>query len=131
MGLNLNKAIIAGNLTRDVELKKTPAGRSVVAFSIAVNRSRKQTDGSYAKETDFIDCQAWEERAEFLNRYFHKGDAICVSGRIQKRQWKSQDGNVRYITEVVAEEILFVGSKVEKTQKSAEVQIPENEDLPF
>lgn len=135
MGLNLNKAIVAGNLTHDIELKKTPAGRSVVTFSVAVNRSKKQGDGSYERETDFIDCQAWEGRAEFLSRNFHKGDAVCVIGSIRKRQWKLQDGNIRYITEVIADEILFAGSKAAEGKPAGQApkfaELPIGEDLPF
>lgn len=111
MTLNLNKAIIAGNITRDIELRQTPSGISVASFSVAINRSKKGEDGNYIQETDFIDCQAWDKKAEFLGRNFRKGDPVCVVGSIRKRQWKSNDGTNRYATEVVAEDILFAGSK--------------------
>lgn len=111
MGLNLNKAIIAGNITRDIELRQTPSGISVASFSVAVTRSKKGTDGNYVQETDFIDCQAWDKKAEFLGRNFRKGDPVCVLGSIRKRQWKANDGTNRYATEVVADDILFAGSK--------------------
>lgn len=111
MGLNLNKAIIAGNITRDIELRQTTSGISVASFSVAVNRSKKRVDGKYIQETDFIDCQAWDKKAEFLNRNFRKGDPVCVVGFIRKRQWKANDGTNRYATEVIAEDILFAGSK--------------------
>lgn len=111
MTLNLNKAIIAGNITRDIELRQTPSGISVASFSVAINRSKKGKDGNYIQETDFIDCQAWDKKAEFLNRNFRKGDPVCVVGSIRKRQWKANDGTNRYATEVVAEDILFAGSK--------------------
>lgn len=111
MGLNLNKAIIAGNITHDIELRQTPSGISVASFSVAINRSKKGSDGNYIQETDFIDCQAWDKKAEFLGRNFRKGDPVCVVGSIRKRQWKANDGTNRYATEVVAEDILFAGSK--------------------
>lgn len=111
MGLNLNKAIIAGNITRDIELRQTPSGISVASFTVAVTRSKKGTDGNYVQETDFIDCQAWDKKAEFLGRNFRKGDPVCVLGSIRKRQWKANDGTNRYATEVVADDILFAGSK--------------------
>lgn len=111
MGLNLNKAIIAGNITRDIELRQTPSGISVASFTVAINRSKKGKDGNYIQETDFIDCQAWDKKAEFLNRNFRKGDPVYVVGSIRKRQWKANDGTNRYATEVIAEDILFAGSK--------------------
>ncbi len=111
MGLNLNKAIIAGNITRDIELRQTPSGISVASFTVAVTRSKKGTDGNYVQETDFIDCQAWDKKAEFLGRNFRKGDPVCVLGSIRKRQWKANDGTNRYATEVIADDILFAGSK--------------------
>lgn len=111
MTLNLNKAIIAGNITRDIELRQTPSGISVASFSVAVNRSKKRADGKYIQETDFIDCQTWGKKAEFLGRNFRKGDPVCVLGSIRKRQWKANDGTNRYATEVIADDILFAGSK--------------------
>lgn len=111
MGLNLNKAIIAGNITRDIELRQTPSGIAVASFTVAVTRSKKGSDGNYVQETDFIDCQAWDKKAEFLGRNFRKGDPVCVLGSIRKRQWKANDGTNRYATEVVADDILFAGSK--------------------
>lgn len=114
MGLNLNKAIIAGNITRDIELRQTPSGISVASFTVAVTRSKKGTDGNYVHETDFIDCQAWDKKAEFLGRNFRKGDPVCVLGSIRKRQWKANDGTNRYATEVVADDILFAGAKAQQ-----------------
>ena len=81
--LNLNKVILGGRLTADVEQKQTPSGVAVCNFSIAVNRK-------YSKEgeqqTDFINCQAWRQTAEFISKYFKKGSAICITGNIQTRQ---------------------------------------------
>lgn len=111
MGLNLNKAIIAGNITHNIELRQTPSGISVASFTVAVTRSKKGADGNYIQETDFIDCQAWDKKAEFLGRNFRKGDPVCVLGSIRKRQWKANDGTNRYATEVIADDILFAGSK--------------------
>lgn len=137
MGLNLNKAIIAGNITRDIELRQTPSGISVASFSVAINRSKKGSDGNYIQETDFIDCQAWDKKAEFLNRNFRKGDPVCVVGSIRKRQWKANDGTNRYATEVVAEDILFAGSKTPQEGTGAygganaqqQMQIPQGQPV--
>lgn len=108
--LNLNKVILGGRLTADVELKQTPSGVSVCSFGLAVNRK-------YSKEgeqqTDFINCQAWRGTAEFISKYFKKGSALCVVGSIQTRSWKDQNGNNRYATEVVVDEAMFVDGKTD------------------
>ena len=106
--LNLNKVVLAGRLTADPELKQTQSGISVTSFSLAVNRR-------YAKDqqqqTDFITVNAWRQTAEFITRYFKKGSAICIVGAIQTRSWQDQQGQKRYATEVVADELSFVESK--------------------
>ena len=108
MSLNLNKAVIAGRLTADPELKQTPSGLSVTSFSIAVDR---KTAKDAEKKTDFITIVAWRQTADFIARFFSKGSAICIVGSIQTRSWKDQNGNNRYATEVVADEAYFVESK--------------------
>lgn len=106
--LNLNKVVLVGRLTADVELKQSTSGVAVCSFTLAVNRR-------YAKEgeqsTDFISVVAWRDRAEFITRYFRKGSAICITGSIQTRSWKDKQGNNRYSTEVVVDEAMFVDSK--------------------
>jgi single-strand DNA-binding protein len=110
--LNLNKVILAGRLTADPELKKTQMNdTSVCSFTVAVNR-RFAKQGEQA-QTDFIDCVAWRQQAEFLSRYFRKGSSVCIIGSLQKRVWNDQQGNKRYSTEVIADEINFVDAKGE------------------
>lgn len=106
--LNLNKVILGGRLTNTPELKQTPSGVSVCSFSLAVNR---KTGKDQEQKTDFIECQAWRQTAEFISRYFRKGSSLCIVGNIQKRSWKDQNGNNRYATEVIVDEALFVDSK--------------------
>ena len=103
--LNLNKVILGGRLTSDIELKQTTSGFSVCSFSLAVNRRGKDAG------TDFIDCQAWRQTAEFLSRYFSKGSSLCVVGSLQKSEWTDKNGQKRYKTEVVVDEAMFVDSK--------------------
>lgn len=133
---NYNKVILGGRLTTTPELKTTPSGVFVTTFSIAVNR--KGTKG----ETDFINCQAWRNTAEFISKYFQKGSSICVTGQIQVRSWEDQQGNNRYVTEVVVDEANFVDSKSENTYsvdapqfESAEApqfeEITDDQTLPF
>lgn len=106
--LNLNKVILGGRLTADPELKQTPSGVSVCQFSLAVNR-RYSKEGE--QSTDFINCTAWRNTAEFISKYFRKGSSLCVVGQIQTRSWMDQNNQKRYATEVLVDEALFVDSK--------------------
>ena len=106
--LNLNKVVLSGRLTSDVELKQTQNGIAVATFTLAVNRRAVQ---GKPQETDFINCQAWRKTAEFISQYFGKGDAICVTGAIQTRSWNDNNGNKRFATEVVVDEAMFVDSR--------------------
>lgn len=135
---NFNKVILGGRLTADVELKQTQSGVSVCSFSLAVNR---KTGKDQEQKTDFIECQAWRQTAEFIARYFKKGSSLCIVGNIQKRSWKDQNGNNRYATEVIVDEALFVDSKNE-SQGTAEQannapiephyeELNTDDDLPF
>lgn len=110
---NLNKVLLGGRLTADVELKQTPSGVSVAQFSLAVNR-KYQADGQ--QQTDFINCVAWRQTAEFIGKYFRKGSSLCVVGQVQTRTWTDQNNQKRYATEVIVEEALFVDSKNEAQQ---------------
>lgn len=118
MSLNLNKVVLAGRVTADVELKQTPSGVSVVSFTIAVNRRyvSKSNEAQAQQQADFINVTAWRTTAEFISKYFHKGSAICITGSIQTRKWQDQQGNNRYTTEVVADEAMFVESKSDASQ---------------
>lgn len=105
---NLNKVILGGRLTADPELKQTASGITACTFTLAVNR-RYSKDGQ--QEADFINCQAWRQTAEFINRYFRKGSSLCVSGSIQTRSWQDQNGQKRFATDVVVDEAMFVDGK--------------------
>lgn len=115
MSLNLNKVVLAGRVTADIELKQTSSGIAVVSFTIAVNRRyvSKSADAGNQPQADFISVTAWRSTAEFISKYFHKGSPICVTGSIQTRTWQDQNGQKRYATEVVADEAMFVESKSE------------------
>ena len=101
----LNKAILNGRLTKAPELKQTNNGKSVCGFTIAVDRSRDR------EKTDFIPIVAWNKTAEFVNQWFGKGDLITIVGRIEVRNYEDKNGNKRTATEIIAEEVLFGGSK--------------------
>ena len=112
MSLNLNKVILAGRITADPELKQTPSGVSLVTFSLAVNRRFGSRDGQNQQpEADFFRITAWRNTAEFIAKYFRKGSAICICGSIQNRSWTDQNGQKRYVTDIIAEEANFVESR--------------------
>ena len=117
---NFNKVILGGRLTGDPELKQTPSGVSVCSFSVAVNRRfQSQNAEGGQPQADFINVVAWRQQAEFVSKYFRKGSSICVVGSIQTRTWNDQQGQKRYATEVVADEINFVDSKSEGSQSAS------------
>lgn len=105
----LNKVILQGRLTKDPELKSTQSGTSVASFSLAVERDYKEKDGS--KATDFLNIIAWRGTADFVAKYFHKGDMCLVEGSIQTRSYEDQNGQKRYVTEVIASGVNFCGGK--------------------
>ena len=108
---SFNKVILIGNLTADPELKQTTQGTSVCSFSIAINRRTSRSADSAQQSVDFINIVAWRERAEFVSKYFKKGKPILICGQLQTRNWTDNQGNKRYATEVVADELSFVESK--------------------
>lgn len=109
--LNLNKVVLVGRLTADPELKQTTNGISVVSFTLAVNR-RYGTNGDPERpQADFISIVAWRQTAEFITKYFDKGNAICITGSLQTRTWEDDMGRKRYATDVVADEAMFVDGK--------------------
>ena len=97
----LNHITIMGRMTRDPELRRTGNGVPVASFTLAVDRDYKTDDG--VRETDFIDCVAWRGAAEFVSRYFGKGRMVCVSGRLQIRNWTDKDWNKRRSAEILSE----------------------------
>ena len=109
----INKVILMGRLTRSPELRHTGAGTPVCNFTVAVDNGYGEN-----KQTDFINCVAWNKSAEFVEKYFGKGSMIIVIGRIATRTWEGQDGKRNYATEVVANEIKFGESKQEKKEQT-------------
>ena len=129
----LNKAILNGRLTKAPELKQTNSGKSVCGFTIAVDRNRDR------EKTDFIPIVAWGKTAEFVNQWFGKGDLITIVGRIEVRNYEDKNGNKRTATEIIAEEVLFGGSKStgQGSENAAQrnlaglEEVDDNGDLPF
>ena len=105
---SFNKVILIGNMTADPELKQTASGVSVCSFSIAVNRRFAKAEQGQ-QNVDFINIVTWRQQAEFVSRYFKKGNPILICGQLQTRTWDNQ-GQKRYATEVIADEVSFVAS---------------------
>ena len=127
----LNKAILMGRLTRDPELRSTPNGVPVVTFTLAVERNYQADKNN--KQADFINIAAWRHTAEFVSKYFTKGQLAAVEGSIQTRNYQDKDGNSRTAFEVLAEQVYFAGKKEEK--KGPEYDLSDfadgEDDIPF
>lgn len=129
----LNHITIVGRLTKDPELRTTKSGVAVASFTLAVERDFKDSNGE--KTTDFLDCVAWKNTAEFVSKYFTKGRMAVVSGRLQIREWTDKEGNKRKSAEIVADNVYFGDSK---TETAPQHQTPTNnfeeiddDSLPF
>lgn len=143
---SFNKVIIIGNISSEVELKQTQSGTSVCSFNVAVNRFSKEPGEE--KKADFFTVVAWSAKAEFVSRYFSKGKPILVCGRLENRPWTDKNGNKRVSTEIIAEEVSFVGGTSENTTEAKSEpstyvpnayggnnsqfeEVPNDGDLPF
>lgn len=116
----MNNVVLIGRITKDIELRKTESGKYNCSFTLAVTRDKDNTD--------FINCQAWNMTAENMSKYCSKGDLIAVKGRIQSRSYDAQDGTKRYITEVIADNVMFLSTKPKEETKSDEFE-PGNLDV--
>lgn len=137
------KAFVAGNLTRDPELRATPSGAQVASFSLAVNRTFKGSDGNQQDQVSFIECVAWGRAGETIAQYCKKGSGLLVSGRIEQRSWDDKNtGQKRSRVEIIVEDFSFIGGNSNaggtgsyggvaasgKAKKSSDEFVPE--DLP-
>lgn len=152
--MNLNKAFILGNVTRDPEIRQTPSGQSVAVFGIATNRFFTNASGQKQQQAEFHNIVAWGRLAEICGQYLKKGSLVLIEGRMQTRSWQDPQGNTRNKTEIVAERMQLgprpagqrneAGGNMENRGEAAPVQEPtpvielpdENEeinvkDIPF
>lgn len=133
----MNKVIMIGRIASDPEMKTTAGGVSRCTFRLAVARRFKNADGKH--ESDFFNASCWRNTAEFVCRYFSKGDAIAVEGSLQTRTYDAQDGTKRYVTEINAEHVEFVGNREARQNQEQPDEQPaqdgftevEDEQLPF
>lgn len=108
----MNRVCLNGRLTKDIELRHTQNNVPIAQFTLAVTRRFKNSNGDY--ESDFINCVAYKQTAEILNKYIGKGDLIGIEGRIQTRSYDDKNGRKVYVTEVIAENVEFLANKKEE-----------------
>ena len=123
MARSFNQVTLMGNLTRDPELRTTPGGQSVCSFSLALNRQWKGQDGQTQEAVDYIDIVAWSGLGERVAQYCQKGKPVLVNGRLQSRSWE-QDGQKRNKVEVLAQDVTFLGSAGDGSERSPRQEAP-------
>ena len=134
----MNNVVLMGRITKDIELRSTQNGKSVVTFSMAVKR-RFAKEGQ--PQADFINCVAWGQQAEFIAKFFNKGSMIAIVGNIQTRSWDGQDGKKQFATEIIVDEVHFTGEKKENATQGENdavteadftmIDAPADDTLPF
>ena len=131
----MNKVIIIGRTTKDIELKQQSSGTAVAEFSIAVKRTFKNANGE--NESDFFNCIAFSKLAETISRYVKKGDLVGIEGRLQTRNNTNKEGRKVYVTEIIVENVEFLQTKKQEEQKPITYQdanfeeINPDDDIPF
>jgi single-strand DNA-binding protein len=123
----LNRVQIMGNLGADPETKYTPSGAAMTTFSVAVNRNYTHPDGQAVEETDWFSVVTWNKQAESCSQYLSKGQPVYVEGRLHARSWDGQNGQKHYRTEIIANQVIFLGKKTGDNRSEA----TEFEEIPF
>lgn len=121
MAKDLNKVQLTGHLGADPEMRYTPHGSAVTTFRVASNRTWKDRDGVSHEDTEWFRIVAWDKLAEICNTYLTKGTRVYIEGRLQTRKWTDRDGQDRYITEVVAQDMIILSSRAERANGSGSV----------
>ena len=125
----MNKAILVGRLTKDPEMRTTSSGIAVTSFTVAVNRN--YSDQSGERQTDFINCVAWRQQAEFIGRYFRKGRMIAVEGELRTRTYDDKNGTKHYTTDVYVDGVSFTGERAsDSVQNSSTLNYTANNESP-
>ena len=118
----LNRVILMGRITQDLELKSTPNGTNVLTFNIAVDRGYvKQGE---ERQTDFITCVAWQQKADFISKYFAKGKLIALEGNLRSRTYDDKNGTKHYVTEVFVDNASFTGEKTSDNNADTQAKAP-------
>jgi single-strand DNA-binding protein len=117
--MSVNKVILVGNLGKDPELRYTPSGAAVATFSLATTERFKDKNGEQQEKTEWHNIVVWRQLAEICGKYLHKGKQVYIEGRIQTRSYDDRDGNKRYITEIVADQMQMLGRAGEENSGAA------------
>ena len=125
----INRVVLAGRTTRDLELRSTKSGANVCSFTLAVDRNFKNKNGE--RGADFISCIAWKKTAEVMSKYVKKGSVIGVDGSIQTRNYDNRDGQRVYVTEVVVENFSFLGGSDKDGQRNQNKRSSNQSNDPF
>lgn len=140
--MDLNKVMVIGRITSDLEVKKMEAsGASVVNFSVATNRKYKNKEWNVVEESEFHRCVAFGNAADLIGQYLSKGSKVYIEGRLKTRKWEDSNGTTRYTTEIIVENFIFLDSKgwsgndtsseSNYSAQSADTSSQEDEELPF
>lgn len=137
--MNLNKAMIIGNLTRDPETRTTPNGQTVCSFGVATNRIWVNAQGQKQESVEYHNIIAWGKLAEICSQYLNKGRKVYIEGRLQTREWEGQDGTRKNRTEIVAENMIILdraptnlpqtSPQIKESVETAEPENPEEEEI--
>jgi single-strand DNA-binding protein len=131
MAKDLNKVMLTGHLGADPEMRYTPQGSAVTTFRVAANRSWKSADGTQHDDTEWFRIVAWDKLAEVCNQYLAKGTRVYVEGRLQTRKWQDKEtGQDRYITEVVASDMIMLSSRQDRQPAGDYDAAPEADEAP-
>ncbi|MFO7942712.1 MAG: single-stranded DNA-binding protein [Anaerolineales bacterium] len=130
MSRSLNKVMIIGNLGREPEMRYTPSGKPLTKFRVATNRRWTTPDGEEQTETEWFNVVTWGKLAEICNQYLTKGERVYIEGRLHTRHWTDEDGNHQSATEVVAQEMIMLGSPSQTDDQETE-NIREEDEFPF
>ena len=131
MAACLNKTMLIGNLTRDVELKYTTSGAAVANFGLAVNRTYTNSDGEKVDDVCFVDVVAWNKLAEVCGDYLSKGRPVFIEGRLQMDSWEDADGKKRSKLKVVAQSVQFLGAEAKADSETDPDAEGTSDDVPF
>ena len=125
---SLNRVVLLGNITRDIELRRLQSGTAVTDIGLAVNERRKTQSGEWSEECVFVDVTLWSRTAEVAAEYLKKGSAVLIEGRLRLDTWE-QDGKKRHKLKVIGERMQMLGRKEPTPQ--VETNVPEEETVPF
>jgi single-strand DNA-binding protein len=134
--VNINRVVLTGNLTADPELRALPSGTSVCKLRVACNTSRKDSNGEWVDKPNYFDVTVFGKRGESVARYLEKGRAVAVDGRLEWREWETQEGPKRQAVEIIADTVQFLSDGKGAAETNGSEQVPAGvaggeDDIPF